>query len=278
MRCTILPILFSLLLGTSPAVSAEEARPVFLNSAEILGVCGDQVLFYGEEKPRVQSGLYSTNGVTFRLIRDFFKQDALIMSPWQKIEQDPQLVGLVPLSFSKGGVPAFLTACTTPKSVRVIQRNLVPYFGDNSIVRDNNLIFGQVYPRKTQLFRLSGGVLTSLGAAPSKRPDGDEEGRTFLYKAKNAIVFTVNDAKTALSTFWRTVNSGVRRLHDFAELVADGLKGLSVGFAIETGDGRVAFVVSGREVTGRPRSFYYHTDGEITQQIALPPFSKVLEH
>ncbi len=252
---------------------------MFLNWAELLGVCGGRLLFYGHEKPRVVSGLYSTDGRRVTLLRDFYdKLRARIRNPGISSEQTPPLRGPIPLGHFHNGVQSLLTACATPQSVRVIRRGFYPDFGSNSTVREDQLIFGEVYRRKTELFSLANNRLISLGAAPSKRPDGDDEGPTFVYNTEKAVVFTVNDVRTALPTLWRTVEGGVQRLVDLAELSMGTLTDRRVGDGLETGAGKLAFTVSGTEPTGREQSRYYVTDGESVQSLTLPLFNSVREH
>jgi hypothetical protein len=272
-----LPLL--LLVGPIRTGSAEEARPVFLKWAELLGVCGGRLLFYGHDKPRVESGLYSTDGRRATLLSDFYDGlRARIRNPGISSEQTPQLLGPMPLGHFLNGVQSFLTACATPQSVKVIKRNFYPEFGSNSIVRENQLIFGEVYRRRTELFRLANNKLITLGAAPSKRPEEDEEGPTFVYNTEKSVVFTVNDVRTALPTLWRTVKGGVEQLVNLDELSMGTLTDRHVGDGLETGSGKLAFTVSGTEPTGRRQSSYYVTDGESVQSLSLPPFNDVREH
>ena len=275
-KIAIVGTVLTFLFGPLSSVSAQQAQPVFLNYAEVLGVCNGKVIFYGERKPGVHNGIYSTDGKAVRLIRDFFDFNSTVDNVWQGFPQHPQLIGPVPLRIYKNRSHTFVTVCDSVASIKTVQRNFYPEFRENYVVKNNKLIFGRVSRSSTEVVELSNNRLKPWGVAPSKQSRADRDGSTRLYGAKNGILFEVADSKTTRRALWTTNGAGARILSDFPEVVAAGYPRWEVRGPVVTGDESVFFGVYAQSTSGSEKVYHYVTDGETTEQVTyLPPLTRV---
>lgn len=273
-RVLILIILFTVVVASPRNSSAQPAHPVFKNWSTPIGVCGQKVIFYGEDKPRVHSGLYWTDGKVVRLIRDFFDSNIILSNPWQKLPQEPPLVGAVPLRLFQGRTHSLATACATARSIRTFRRGFYPEFHQNYVIRNNRIHFGEVTKTSTKIMEISASRVRTLGAAPSKQPQDDSDSGdpfTRLFNTRAGVVFQVADAITSRQTLWISDTTGTKPLSYLSDLMTEGYTPLGIGHMIESGDSKVFFSTSSRAPSGAEHTHYYVTDGEKTQRITSLP-------